>query len=86
MKNGESFNGNKCTLVSVEIKPADKALELDIYIGRRFPEEPPRIFAKRKIQHFIFNQETNELIYQNLINWNVNETLVKILSHVNEYF
>lgn len=49
VKNGESFNGNNCTLLSVEIKPADKALELDIYIDRRFPEEPPRIFAKRKV-------------------------------------
>ena len=54
-------------MISLEMKINDKILELDIYIPRRFPEEGPKIFGKRRINSFIVNQETNELVYQNLM-------------------
>jgi hypothetical protein len=41
-----------------------------IYIHPDFPANAPQMYAGLKIKNFLINEETDEIVYGNLVQWN----------------
>ncbi len=83
--------GECCTKVECVIMPNNTRLQLLIYLPPGFPCTPPKMYTGLKIQHFLVNDETDEIVYNNLVVWDTKQnpkesTLLFVIRKMNQYF